>query len=251
MDIIIDLNSPSKISKIAELAAEMMARGGKLTLSISMSDNAVSSVMGSYFEWAGVISAPVAQSQPQPSVAQLTTPPAPVAQAAPAQMTPPAPAPAQPTPGGAGVGALFDSRGTPYNPDLHAALTGRTAGKNDAGEWKMKRGVDRAAYDAWRVQAGAGQSQSQPQPQPQPQPQGFPVNPFAASAPAPVLNDPGEAAVSQKASQLTMSGVLTPAIINALQMELQCDTNAFLKVPEMRAIIWERLIELENSSHAG
>jgi hypothetical protein len=257
MDIILDLNSPSKINKIAELAAEMMAKGGKLTLSIQMSDHAVASVMGPYFEWAGVsVGRGAAVPQPEPAPAPQPAPVVEPAQPEPAPAPQPAPVVAAPQ-SPSSVSGLLDSNGTPYNPDIHAALTGRTGGKNEAGQWKMKRGVERSVYENWRATKSQAKS-GQPAPATTPTPPAaspFPTgNPFATAAPAPApapeAFDPGETAITAKAHDLSMRGILTPAVVSALQAEFECDTNAFLKNPEVRGRIWARLAELENS-YAG
>jgi hypothetical protein len=257
MDIILDLNSPSKINKIAELAADMMARGGKLTLSIQMSDHAVSAVMGPYFEWAGVrVGQPEAEPAP---VASQSMQPFAQPEAEPAPRVTPEPAVQSPAPSSAS--GLLDSNGTPYNPDIHAALTGRTGGKNEAGAWKMKRGVDRAVYESWRAtksvsgQPAVAAAAVQPAPvaaTPAAVASPFPTgNPFGSPAqPEPEVYDPGEAAITAKAHDLSMRGILTPTVVSALQAEFECDTNAFLKNPTMRGRIWARLAELENS-YAG
>jgi hypothetical protein len=45
-----------------------------------------------------------------------------------------------------------DTRGVPYNPEFHAATTGRTGGKNEDGSWRRKRGCNSSAADAYEAQ---------------------------------------------------------------------------------------------------
>lgn len=242
MQIILDLKSPSIMNKIAELAPAMMAKGARLTLTIDCNDRHLGEVMGEYFHWAGMLEG-IPDLAPEDDAENETPPP--VTTATPAPVTVTITTPATVTPGPA-----VDAFGVPYNAELHAPVSGRTGGRNVDGRWKMKKGADRAAYQAWRekheamraVASGVVAAQQTPAPDVV-QAAPAPANPFAA-----VMEDPGEAAVSEKATSLAMRGVLTPDKVNALMASMACDSLALLKDPGVRPKVWKYLQELEASA---
>lgn len=211
----------------------MMSKGAKLTITVECADRHFGEVLGEYLHWAGMLDlAP----EDETAAAEAAPPPVTVVKVAEAA--------AAATPGPA-----LDTFGVPYNADLHAPLSGRTGGRNVDGRWKMKKGADRATYQAWKdkheamraVASGVVAAQQTPAAEASPAP--VPVNPFAA-----VMEDPGEAAVSAKATDLAMRGILTPVKVNELMAELQCDSLALLKDPGVRPRVWKILRELETAT---
>lgn len=87
---------------------------------------------------------------------------------------------------------IVDADNVPYNTDLHADKDkGKTGGKDQHGRWKMKRGADRSAYNAWRDQHKVEESTpaaATPPPPPgatPPQTAATPPPPPGATPPAP------------------------------------------------------------------
>lgn len=70
----------------------------------------------------------------------------------------------------------LDSDGVPFNIEIHSGKPTDTPEKrqNVKGQWKMRRGGDRAAYDAWRESHKAGGAAPTPQPEVQATPPSTP-----------------------------------------------------------------------------
>jgi hypothetical protein len=231
MKITLGVKTLAQLDKVLELGEQTLGAGGYIEIVFDVADRQASQLLQ---DWSAP--GPVAQSAPAPG---------PVVQSA---------------PGVEPVQTSTDAKGVPWNENLHAARTGRTGGKNEIGEWKMRRGADRDIYMKWRMDhLPQQQPQQQPQPQqpqpqqPQPQPQSQPqqpaitaatYNPFAP-VPAPTLEDPGEAAVAAKATELAQAGLLTPAKVNELMSRLGVvDNGALLKDPAVRPHVWQALQEI-------
>lgn len=103
-------------------------------------------------------------------------PPPPATPTPPAPPPPPAPPAAPKAPPVAGE---LDVDGVPYNADLHSGRDGPTRGKNQAGQWKMKKGANRDSYRAW-ADSHKGTAVRTPVPPPAPTP--------PAPPPAPDMN---------------------------------------------------------------
>jgi hypothetical protein len=229
MKISINVNSPSMLNKVAELATTALALGKAVEFVIDVPEDQARAVLATYLDWTAPV-APVAMPQPEAPV-----------QTAPVAM----PQPAAPV----ALNGLLDARGVPWNADLHAAQGGRTGGRNEGGEWKLRRGGNRDAYLAWRLQH-AKPVTADPVQFADNRLVAMPpmINPFAA---APVLTDPGEAAISAKATQLAQAGLLTPPEVNKLMIALGVtDNNALLQDPAVRPRLWVLLAELEARTNA-
>jgi hypothetical protein len=199
--------------------------------------------------------------------------------AAPAPTPQPAPAPA-PVGNAASLAASNvaaadrDAFGVPYHSSFHADRGGKTKGRNNDGSWKMKKNVDRAAYDQYRAQfktdaTPAPTPTSQPAapapvptpaqlnaqfapgvpPQgatiPAPAPLGAPapmVAPLAA-APAPALESVTYDQLIALYNEVCQSGAVTQDQLNAIHAEAQADPTSldYANHADKRALAYARL----------
>ena len=113
------------------------------------------------------------------------------------QSPPPPPAPNMPAPpppaGPAPIGAQYDSRGLPHNPQFYAD----SKRQNADGSWAKRKGVDKAACDAWEASV----------------PRGAPAAPPVGNVPSPAASvSPGNGLSSASPTAAEINAKFAPGL---------------------------------------